>query len=201
MNIFLDFDGTILHSMGRVYTLFSELIPESQLSYAEYWELKRTGIRQDDLLKSRFNFTDSRIADYKARWMRSIEDEERLATDYLFPGAEDFLNQCSRRGKVYLATNRQRSDGTIRQIERLGIRPLFDGVLVTEQVKSKADKIRASGIEVAGEDLFVGDTGEDIHAARMLGVRSVAVTWGFIGRERLCAYAPDEIVDDIREIG
>ena len=48
---------------------------------------------------------------------------------------------------------------------------------------------------VPDQTIYVGDEVRDIEAARLAGVRSVAVTWGFNNREALAAAAPDWLVD------
>src|SRR2546421_346944 len=40
--IFFDLDGTLIHAHTRLYRLFQHLVPESKLSYEQYWERKRS---------------------------------------------------------------------------------------------------------------------------------------------------------------
>lgn len=47
---------------------------------------------------------------------------------------------------------------------------------------------------------YVGDTAGDIKEAKMAGVRTVAVTWGWHSREKLEAARPDYLVDTPEEL-
>lgn len=47
--------------------------------------------------------------------------------------------------------------------------------------------------------IMVGDSMHDIHAARALGIRVVAATYGFPGAE-IMQYRPDAFIDDIRDL-
>lgn len=51
-----------------------------------------------------------------------------------------------------------------------------------------------------GDVFLVGDSLVDIETARRAGMKSVAVTWGFQGREFLAAERPDFLIDDPMKI-
>ncbi|MBI2086378.1 HAD hydrolase-like protein [Candidatus Daviesbacteria bacterium] len=46
---------------------------------------------------------------------------------------------------------------------------------------------------------MVGDTGDDILAGKNAGVKTVGVTYGFLGKD-IAQYNPDFIIDDIEEL-
>ena len=52
-----------------------------------------------------------------------------------------------------------------------------------------------------GECVFVTDTVGDVREAQELGIRSVAVTWGFHSAERLAEVSPDVVVESVEELG
>ncbi len=52
----------------------------------------------------------------------------------------------------------------------------------------------------AAEILFVGDETRDIEACQKVGVRIVAVTWGYNSRRSIVALKPDFIFDDPKEL-
>ncbi|MHB8910804.1 MAG: HAD family hydrolase [Syntrophales bacterium] len=83
-------------------------------------------------------------------------------------------------------------------LERFGFAPYFREVLGADFRFSKKEKITYAleKYGIPGERAFyIGDTAGDIGEARAAGVRSVAVTWGWHGRERLAAAHPDFLVD------
>jgi phosphoglycolate phosphatase len=47
----------------------------------------------------------------------------------------------------------------------------------------------------AEQILFVGDSAIDVETARLSGMRSAAVTWGYCEREALIAARPDVVID------
>ena len=46
MKIFFDLDGTLIDSKLRMYNLFQELVPQSNLTFVEYWEYKKNKFSQ-----------------------------------------------------------------------------------------------------------------------------------------------------------
>jgi len=195
LNIFLDYDGTILNSMGRVYALFQELAPAGGLSYEAYWALKRDGVKQEAILKDILGYGPEAVTRYKKQWLALIEEPARLATDFMIPGLEKFLARQAGRRNLYLVTNRQFKDRALTQVQNLGIASFFNDFFVTGQRLSKAALIRNAGLRPSQEDIFLGDGGEDILAARELNMNAGAVTWGFLNRRCLAAYKPDFYIE------
>lgn len=52
----------------------------------------------------------------------------------------------------------------------------------------------------AGQALFIGDSRNDIRAARAAGVRCVALSYGYNHGEPIASEQPDLVVDDLREL-
>ena len=88
------------------------------------------------------------------------------------------------------------------QLAVLNIKPLCISLVaqpVTEQKESKTELIERS-VAYRAQDVFIGDTGEDIITANKLGIRSVAVSWGILDRDVLKEYLPDYIIDDLEDL-
>jgi phosphoglycolate phosphatase len=102
---------------------------------------------------------------------------------------------------VVISSNGYRTIRTM--LDRFGFSPYFQEILGADFRLSKKEKI-AYALEkygISGERAFyIGDTAGDIQEARAAGVRSVAVTWGWHGRERLVAAGPDFLVDTPEEL-
>ncbi|MBN2439067.1 MAG: HAD family hydrolase [Deltaproteobacteria bacterium] len=83
-------------------------------------------------------------------------------------------------------------------IERFGFAPFFDDILGSDFLFSKTEKIdhaRGKYGTPPERTFYIGDTVGDILEAKEAGVKAVAVTWGWHGREQLLAAAPDAVAD------
>jgi phosphoglycolate phosphatase-like HAD superfamily hydrolase len=94
--------------------------------------------------------------------------------------------------------------------DALGLRTLLQAVVgARPQVPVKPDprllELAVEELESTGHRIdpssswMVGDSRNDILAGRAMGMRTMAVTWGFSPPEQLEEYEPDEIVDSFEE--
>jgi len=198
-NIFIDLDGTLIDPRQRLYALFQELVPASRLSFDEYWKIKRRRVDQNRLLGEWFSYDEGQVAIFKEEWFAKVEEHNRMRFDVPFPRVFELLDSLGERHHLHLVTARQDEALVNTQLQTMGLRDLFEKVLVTRQVTTKAELIRKSIVPNA-TDILIGDTGEDILTARDLGVIAVAVCSGSLCREVLSTYQPDFLMNDITEI-
>lgn len=199
-NIFFDLDGTLVNSKVRLYTLFCELCPKCNFSYGEYWVQKRSGITQSEILKNIFHYNLEQILDFKVKWLNKIEEKARLNLDRKINNIDSVLENILYYNDLYIVTNRQRTDFVLEELKSLRLYNYFKKIFVTNQKISKS-KLISKELLVAKNDIFVGDTGEDILAAKKLGIKSIAVTWGHLKKEILEKYKPGIIADTPTELG
>lgn len=199
MNLLLDFDGTLIDSKERQYRLFCDLVPECSLSFAQYWEIKRNRVSQSEMLKQLYGFDKGKIARIHEQWLKEIESPARLSSDIPYPGIGELLKILSLKNALVLVTARQVCETVHAQLKSFGWERLFSKVLVTNQSKSKYDVV-SNDFVVSSNDIFVGDTGEDVLAGKSLGVRTIAVSYGVLNKNILSEYGADAIADDVASL-
>ncbi len=196
MNLFIDLDGTLIDSKLRLYRLFQYLVIDSEMSYEEYWELKRNKIDHKEILKSKFNYTYDQYISFQNKWMTEIELKKWLDLDVPFIGVTRFLEEMSKKNSLYIVTARQSSKNTLDQLNFFNWGNYFTSIFITEQKHSKVNLVR-NNISVTSEDWFIGDTGKDIETGKKLGIKTAAVLSGFLNEKQLIYYKPDIIIDNI----
>lgn len=198
--IFFDLDGTLIDAGERLYSLFQFLVPQSKLTYGEYWDLKRHKNTHAMILADRFGYDGSKIHDFEKRWLELIETKEYLDKDTVYPDVIETLEKLKRKYALYLVTARQSVKNTVAELKRLNLFDLFDDVLITEHKSTKEDLIRQCVSQLSSDDIMVGDTGKDIQAGKALGVQTIAVSSGFLAAEVLREYEPDRQIKNIEEV-
>lgn len=198
-NIFFDFDGTLIDCRTRLYNLFVELVPESNFTFDEYWEIKRKKIDQKKLLMGTFNYSEEDVKKFKIKWLNKVEEKERLKSDTPFQFSKIILEKLHLKYNLFVVTNRQSKQLVIGQIKSYYWSSFFQKILVTEQLQTKEELIK-SNCQVSSEDYFIGDTGEDILTGKSLGIKTIAVASGFLNNEILKEYEPDIILNGIEEL-
>jgi phosphoglycolate phosphatase len=199
MNIFFDLDGTLIDSRQRLYQLFQSLVPTSELSFDEYWALKRNKISHKEILLSKFNYSNEQYSDFEKKWMSEIELEKWLQLDTPFEGIVDVLLLLSKNHDLFVVTARQSESIALEQIKSFGWENIFTKILVTQQQQEKHDLIK-NAVRVTPEDWFIGDTGKDIQTGKLLGIKTAAVLSGFLSKESLLPYQPDIIINTVLDL-
>ena len=171
--VLFDLDGTLVNPSKRLYQLFVELTG-CGLSYDEYWELKDQGLNQSKMLQY-IHFENCSIEEFSRQWIMNVEREDLLKIDFLFNEVKSILSILKRIDiRLFVVTNRQSYDGLCDELEYLGIFEAFEAIVSTFQKCSKADAVRMANIDI-NDAIFVGDSREDMQAAKDLGIRGVLV--------------------------
>lgn len=197
MNIIFDLDGTLIDSRQRLYQLFQELVPQSSLTFDQYWQFKHNKYSNEMILSVEFAYEDADIKQFVSQWMGLIESDRFLAMDTNFQGVQERLRQLGAQARLYVCTARQSRDSAVAQLKTLGLFGYFESLMVTEQKQSKDVLIRNQIPDLAHEDWFLGDTGSDVKVAQSLGINSCAVLSGFMSRETLLTYKPTRIIESV----
>jgi phosphoglycolate phosphatase len=193
VNLIFDLDGTLIDSRLRLYHLFQQLVPASKLSHESYWAFKQDKVSNENILASEFGFDAAAIERFVADWLERIEAPEFLALDKNFPCMHEALDRLSKRARLHVCTARQHLQPAVDQLDRLGLLPYFDSVMVTEQSRGKEELI-ASVSSLGPQDWILGDTGKDIQVGQALGIKTCAVLSGFLSEKSLRPYGPDLIL-------
>jgi phosphoglycolate phosphatase-like HAD superfamily hydrolase len=137
--------------------------------------------------------------------MKALESKKYCASDRLFP----FTLRCltallSHNHTLYLVSARHDKKNTLSQISMLGLKPFFTSIYAGNMHKNGrvAKRIAILPLLAGRNDPFavVGDTQDDIEAARGLGGISIAVLTGIRNKKLLSLYRPKYIIRDIRHV-
>lgn len=120
-------------------------------------------------------------------------------------GTRDIIESIHKKGGTAIILSNHTVEGINAQLERLKLSHYFDIVMANDSIhtatkKGKKDML-ADYIKRLSLDpkhmVIVGDTEEETHIARDLGIHSVAITGGTHSRKRLAAVHPDAIVTSL----
>ena len=122
-----------------------------------------------------------------------------------YPGALELLQRLAPDRSVAVATNKPTAFA--RQIvEGLGLAPFVDLVVGPETagVPKPAPDMLRTALEALGhqpaEAVMIGDSPSDVEAGRRAGTATVAVLWGYRGRDLLAASGPDRLAASVGKL-
>lgn len=181
--IILDFDGTIVESVGikdsAFKTLFSEY-PEHLESIMEYHLANNATVRFDKFKHITENILNQEYNEDRKRFLsRRFSDLvfERIVECPYVRGAEDFLNYFREKVSLYLASASPTEELEKILAARGDLKKYFKDVYAIPWVKTDIIKDILERENISPEEaIFIGDAFEDYEAARLTDVF-------FIGRD------------------
>lgn len=196
--IFCDLDGPILDGKFRHYNCYKDIIAifgGKTIPDEEYWEMKRNKTSRNILLE-KSSFKGS-YEDYFKEWMNRIEQKEYLQFDKLKPMVKETLiewhNYCD---KIWLVTQRHNLDNLKWQLSELGIIDCFDEIVTCPPLEKGAKIAKLKNV-LFNNAFFIGDTEEDMDAAKLINAKSIAITEGLRDKRFLDA---DFYLSEIKDI-
>lgn len=189
--ILFDYDGVIADSFPVYYSLVREALTR----------LGHHIITDPEDFRALFDDNFYRSLAQKgvdlATFSRSVYAERRVETP-IYPFMPPILKGLAT--SATLAVISSNAGNTIRAaLEAADLLPLFAAIMGSDTAFSKEEKIRRARERFSppsGEVYYVGDTVGDITEGRAAGATTVAVCWGWHGRERLAHAHPDYLVTD-----
>ena len=196
--VLFDLDGTLLDTRDAWIAAFDASVAAigrtaSSGSVAAQWIgtpieviYERAGFTRDEIARAVPVFLEVEAASVPAG-MRA------------YPGVREMLESLNR-WKLAAVTNKSH-DTSVKALRATGLLPSFSLVLGGDSVPRKKpapDPVlkaaRTFGVSPS-ECAVVGDTENDIHAAKAAGARSIGVTWGYGTRATLEAARVDHLIE------
>lgn len=199
MKIFFDFDGTLVEIMKRDYRVYCDSLPDStSLDFARYVSLRRKKTNIDEIL----SLTHPNYRDIREKFLQKrdslIENAAYLRYDTVLQGVKESLSQISSNHECYILSARKDEKALKDQCDEMDISQYFLSIIAVSSPEKKGGIISSiKGNEVS---IMVGDTENDILAARESGSISVSVDTGIRDKETIGKYYPDHITINLSEL-
>lgn len=203
--IIFDFDGTLVDTAPDVLRCANLTLRELGMRTITLEQARRSiGPGPDNFARIVLPEGQQHRFDEFIQIFRKHYDEHCLDHTRPFPGVPELLERlngvpkavASNKPKVYIR----------RILEELGLAPHFQVIIGPEDVtrlKPNPDMLlaAANALEVRPEEaLMVGDTDNDVLAARAAGMKVCAVMWGYSPLETLQKAAPDFLIRSPEEL-
>jgi len=198
-----DWDGTLCNSIDHIVEAMQGAAAERGVAAPEVSAVRNiVGLGLPQAIATLFPELDEPArGELAATYSRHFADPGR-APAQLFSGALETLEALRARGiELAVATGKSRR-GLNRVLDSLGLADFFEATRCADETRSKPHpqmllEIMAARDKTAQQVVMIGDSEYDLAMAREAGVQSVAVSFGVHDRERLSAYQPLAVVDEL----
>ncbi len=118
-----------------------------------------------------------------------------------YPGISDLIKRAKKTGKKIFVVTNDTPDTIFPEIKSFDLEGVFDDMVI--HVYNKLDgtiELMERNKLVSENTIVIGDTNYEIEIGKNLGIKSIAVTWGYNSENVLKAMDPDFIVHNIKEL-
>lgn len=195
-----DFDGTLANSFDAVLRIANRLAPEFGYRAARADELELLRASSPAQLATQLGIRWHHIPRIVSRVRRELRHD--IASLGTFAGLPETLTALEARGitMCILTSNARDNVESFLVAHHMQHFALIDSSASLwgkrQRLRWLLKQIERSPFETA----YVGDEARDVEATKTLGVRSVAVSWGFSSRELLQSSAPDHLLNHPTEL-
>ena len=199
--VLFDMDGTILDTSDFVFSAVEYTLTQHNLTITEEKLSQAKGMPLLDFYKYIFPDQDFELL----RKTHHDYQQTRFDLGKLFPGVKKVLKKLKSEGVLIAAVSNRSTESVTKSLKLVKAYDFFDAIVTYEDVKNpKPHKdIPLKALELLGVDkksaIMVGDTDADIQAGKNAGIKTVGVTYGWMG-EDIKKSKPDFVIDNIEEL-
>ncbi|HOC88844.1 MAG TPA: HAD-IA family hydrolase [bacterium] len=203
--ILFDLDGTLVHTAPDVHRAINyargELgLPPLSLAQA----LKAIGPGSDRFAQTVLGDEHAHLLEGYLEIFRPYYLQICAENSRPFPGIVELL-EALRSYRLAVVTNKRlvQSQALLETIDLMDYFDLLVGPELVDHIKPAPDMIHYALDQLGlapDQALMVGDTDNDLLAARAAGVTNCAVTWGYSDTDFIRSLAPDHLIDKPDEL-
>lgn len=198
--VIFDFDGVLADSFNTFYPLIRDAMNYADLSLTpdQYRDLFIGNVHQGfkDFINNKkryLAFSKFRKTNYD-KYYYDGNDKVKL-----FPGTLEFLRKIGKRYILTVASS-SKKDNIKNLLEKNRVEKLFSIILANTATSKEnlINEILAKFKLKPEKAVMITDTAGDIKVAKKLGLKTIAVTWGFHSAKTLRSEKPDYLAKSFK---
>lgn len=202
-HIFFDLDGTLIDSSEGIHNGFVQTFERLGLTVPSDQKI-RTFMGPPLEVTFKEEVSEEGAAQAVKIYREYYETKGQFEA-HLYDGIKEVLQELKQNPnkKIYITTSKNEPVAQ-KMCQHLGLTTYFDGIYgSTPSALHKANVLqRAITENQAPKDssVIVGDTKFDLIGGKTVGIKTLAVTWGFGNNETLLAENPDFVANTAQEL-
>lgn len=204
--IAFDWDGTLVDSVDHIVDSLKYAAKQMSLEVLADERFRSIiGLGMVEAIKTLYSTIDDKGIDvFRAHYSDAFFATE-VGVGHLFPNVERLLGQLSSEGVLLTVATGKSRRGLDIALETTGLKSFFNYERCADETRSKPHPMMLNQIMSKfnvqpHEMLMVGDTDFDMEMAQRAGVERIGVSFGAQPVDRLEAYQPLAIIDDLSEL-
>ncbi len=200
-HVVFDFDGTLVDSKNAAIGTYNEIAEKHR--YGKLTPDNLEALRKLSILE---RCTQLGVPPYKLPWLvMQVGRNYRKALHLVEfnSGIPELLKELRARGLKLIVLSTNTEENIRAFLQRHSAEAWVDGFYCGSGLFGKArllrDLMKRSGLK-REQLVYVGDEHRDVEACKEVGVKVIAVRWGFDAEARLVEAAPDALADSPADV-
>ena len=137
----------------------------------------------------------------RSKLFQELQLDEDCPAAISFPEVVEVIHKCKENGYFLAVVSSDFPETLLPEVGLYGLENIFNEIVTDANDKLPPTQkiIRENNLNLE-DTYFVGDSNHEIDVSKEIGIKSVAVTWGFTSKNKLEARNPDYIVDNAKEL-
>lgn len=118
-----------------------------------------------------------------------------------FPEVVKLIHTCKQKGYFLTVVSSDFPETLLPEVKSYGLENIFSEIVTdaNDKLESVQRIIKENNLDLQNT-FFIGDSNHEIDVSKKVGIKSVAVTWGFTSEQKLRSGNPDYIVNTVTEL-
>jgi phosphoglycolate phosphatase len=195
-NIIFDWSGVISNDHKTVYETCMKVFCRLGVKEITYEEFRK----EFELPYMNFNnkYHKAPVEEVEQTYR---DESKTTGLPEMYPGAKEALQKFSSHGINMTLFTAMSSGRLAVEIKHFGIGHFFQnpGKDIRDKVREIGPFVKKHNFSPA-DTIYIGDMVHDIHAAKAAGLKVIAATWGYDGRQKLEIEKPDFVADSWQDV-
>ncbi|MCX6722662.1 MAG: HAD family hydrolase [Candidatus Staskawiczbacteria bacterium] len=198
-NIIFDWSGVVKDSFEAHLWIVNKMFERAGVEKISSEELKKDWVQPYMIFYNKYipNFTKE---EQDKIWTKTMLSKD-VPESHEYPGMADLIKKLKEDKRFLAVLSSDPPKMILPEIEKFGLEDIFDYKVIEVHDKTEGAKeiIKNNNLDI-NETVFIGDSNHEIEVGKEVGIKTIAVTWGFSTEENLKSVNPDYLVHNVKEL-
>jgi phosphoglycolate phosphatase len=199
-NIIFDWSGVVRDTVTGQLWIVNKIFEKYNVSKISLEEFRENWKQPPALFYQKY-LPEGYSEEERVKFFSGIQLDKDCPKAAPFLEVVELIRKCKESGYFLAVVSSDFPETLLPEVKEYGLENIFN-----EIVTDADDKLEAVQRIIKENDLdpqntfFVGDSNHEIDVAKKVGIRSVAVTWGFTSEQKLRSRNPEYVTHNPREL-
>lgn len=197
--IIFDWSGVIKNSIGSHLWVVNAIFKKFGVKEISLKDLKE-GWKEPYMLFYNKYLPNLTITEEQSAYLEAVLNKDCPKSN-AYQGIPELIKKIKEKGISVAVVSSDMPKTLLPEIKEYGLENIFDDVLTNIYGKVNTLQVLIKKYNVNPKEIFfIGDSNHEIEAGKKVGIKTIAVTWGFCSEKTLKLENPDFIAHNLEEL-